>query len=92
MQGKGEGPTMNCIKGWISLKGRDATVEALLVAVNGTERRDCLLNLEKDLGCRLDVLDGGVDEVTRRMESLSKQDVKVLRFCTLFSFPFIYPN
>ena len=78
MQGRGEGPTMNCIKGWISLKGRDATVKALLEAVHGTERKDCLLNLETGLGCRLDFADGGVDEVTRKMESLSKHDVKVL--------------
>lgn len=74
MQGRGEGPTMNCIEGWISLKGRDATVKALLEAVRGTERKDCLLNLENGLGCRLDF----VDEVTRKMESLSKHDVKVL--------------
>lgn len=87
MQGGGEGPTMNCIIGWISLKGRDATVKALLEAVHGTERKDCLLNLEKGLGCRLDCVDGGVDEVTRKMESLkSKHDVKVLLFCSLFSF------
>ena len=86
MQGRGEGPTMNCIKGWISLKGRDATVKALLVAVRGTERKDCLLNLENGLGCRLDFADGGVDEVTRKMETLSKHDVKVLLFCSLFSF------
>lgn len=78
MQGRGEGPTMKCIKGWISLKGRDATVKALLTAVHGTGRKDCLLNLENGLGCRLDFVDGGVDEVTRKMESLtSKEDRKV---------------
>ena len=86
MQGRGEGPTMNCIKGWISLKGRDATVKALLTAVHGTGRKDCLLNLETGLGGRLDFVDGGVDEVTRKMESLSKHDVKVLLFLSLFSF------
>lgn len=78
MQGGGEGPTMNCIIGWISLKGRDATVKALLEAVHGTERKDCLLKLEKGLGCRLDFVDG----VTRKMESLktSKEDRTVKCF------------
>ncbi|XP_067057441.1 uncharacterized protein [Acropora muricata] len=80
MQGRGEGPTMNCIKGWISLKGRDATVKALLTAVHGTRRKDCLLNLETGLGCRLDFADGGVDEVTRKMESLTSREGRRVKF------------
>lgn len=80
MQGRGEGPTMNCIEGWISLKGRDATVKALLEAVRGTERKDCLLNLENGLGCRLDFADGGVDEVTREMESLTSKEGRRVKF------------
>ncbi|XP_074615788.1 uncharacterized protein LOC141875405 [Acropora palmata] len=80
MQGRGEGPTMNCIKGWISLKGRDATVKALLEAVHGTERKDCLLNLETGLGCRLDFADDGVDEVTRKMESLTSKEGRTVKF------------
>ena len=64
----GESPTLNVIKGWISREGGSATVQALLKAVNRSERKDCSSNLEKSLGCQLDC----VDNVTVKMESLSE--------------------
>lgn len=75
MEGRDGGPTLNCIKGWISLKGRDATAQALLMAANRAERKDCTLHLEKSLGCQLDFVDSPVDDVTRKVESLSEYDL-----------------
>ena len=75
MEGRDGGPTFNCIKGWISLKGRDATVQTLLMAANRTGRKGCTVNLEKSLGCQLDFVDSPVDNLTRKVESLSKYDL-----------------
>lgn len=72
MKGKDGGPTLTCMKGWISLKGREATVQALLMATNRAERKDCTLCLEKSLGCQLDHVDSGVDDMTRKMGLLSE--------------------
>ncbi|XP_068733322.1 uncharacterized protein [Montipora capricornis] len=72
LQGRDGGPTLNCIKGWISSQGRSATVKALLMAANRTDRKDCVLYLEDSLHCKLDEVDGDVNEVTRKMASLGK--------------------
>ena len=72
LQGRDGGPTLNCIKGWISSQGRSATVKALLIAANRADRKDCVLCLEKSLHCKLDEVDGDVNEVTRKMASLGK--------------------
>ena len=71
-EGREGGPTLNVIKGWISLKGRNATVQALLSAVNHSERKDCSYILEKSLGCQLDCVDSPIENVTKKMGSLSK--------------------
>ena len=71
MEGRDGGPTLNCIKGWISIRGRSATVLALLGAANRAERKDSIYYLEKSLGCQLDYVDSPVDDMTRKMESLS---------------------
>ena len=65
-------PTLNVIKGWISREGRYATVQALISAVNRSERKDCSYFLEKSLGCQLDGVDGPIKNVTKKMSSLSK--------------------
>ena len=72
MEGRDGGPTLNCVKGWISFKGRDATVQGLLSAANHAERKDCSYYLEKSLGFQFDYVDSPVDEVTEKMKSLSK--------------------
>lgn len=70
---RGEGSqTLNVIKGWISREGRNATVQALISAVNRSERKDCSYFLEKSLRCQLDCVDSPVENVTRKMSSLSK--------------------
>ena len=66
------GPTLNVIKGWISLEGRNATVQALISAVSHSERKDCSYLLEKSLGCQLDCVDSPIENVTKKMSSLSK--------------------
>ncbi|XP_078342187.1 uncharacterized protein LOC144627991 isoform X5 [Oculina patagonica] len=76
MQGRDGGPTLNVIKGWISLKGREATVQALLSAVNRSERKDCSYCLEKSLGCQLDCVDSPIENLTKGMGSLSPREVK----------------
>lgn len=74
---RGEGsPTLNVIKGWISLEGRNATVQALISAVNRSERKDCSYFLEKSLGCHLDSVDSPVEHVTTKMSSLRPREVK----------------
>ena len=72
MEGRDGGSTLNCIKGWISFKGRGATIQGLFSAVNRAERKDCLYYLEKSLGCQLDYVDSPVDVIVKKMESLSK--------------------
>ena len=70
---RGDGsPTLNVIKGWISLEGRNATVQALISAVSRSKRKDCSYLLEKSLGCQLDCVDSPVENVTKKMSSLSK--------------------
>ncbi|KAJ7377789.1 hypothetical protein OS493_026356 [Desmophyllum pertusum] len=64
------------IKGWISREGGSATVQALLKAVNRSERKDCSSNLEKSLGCQLDC----VDNVTVKMESLTFVGPREVKF------------
>ena len=54
------------------MKGRNATVQALLAAINCAERKDCSYYLEKSLGCQLDYVDNRVHDVTSKMESLSE--------------------
>lgn len=71
-EGREGGPTLNVIKGWISQQGRNATVQALLSAVNRSERKDCSYLLEKSLGCQLDCVDSPIENVTKKMGSLSK--------------------
>ena len=66
------GPTVNVLKGWISKEGRKATVQALLVAVKRSERRDCSFILEKSLGCQMDLVDSPIENITRKMDSLSE--------------------
>lgn len=66
------GPTLNAIKGWFSPRGRSATVQALLDAVNRSNRKDCAYFLEKSLELKLDCVDSPIEHVTRKMESLSK--------------------
>lgn len=80
MQGRDGGPTLSCIKGWISMKGRNATVQALLAAINRAERKDCSYYLEKSLGCQLDYVDNGVHDVTSKMESLNPSKEKRVEF------------
>ncbi|XP_020610415.1 uncharacterized protein LOC110048990 isoform X2 [Orbicella faveolata] len=70
-EGREGGPTLNVIKGWISQQGRNATVQALLSAVNRSERKDCSHLLEKSLGCQLDRVDSPIGNVTKKMGSLS---------------------
>lgn len=77
MEGSAGGPTSNCIRGWVSIRGRSATVQALLGAVNRAERKDCTYILEKSLGCQLDDTDAGVKEVTGKMTSLSKASLSI---------------
>ena len=70
---RGEGgPTLNVIKGWISLEGRGATVQALISAVDRSGRKACSYILEKSLGCQLDCVDSPVENVINKMSSLSK--------------------
>ncbi|XP_078384574.1 uncharacterized protein LOC144667044 isoform X2 [Oculina patagonica] len=76
MEGRDGGPTFHVIKGWISLQGRNATVQALLGAVNRSERKDCTYYLEKSLGCQLDCVDSPIDNLTKGMGSLSHREVK----------------
>ena len=71
-EGREEGPTLNVVKGWISLKGRNATVRALLSAVSRSERKDCSDVLEICLGCQLDCVDTPIVNVTEKMGSPSK--------------------
>lgn len=71
-EGSEGGPTGNVLKGWISKEGRKATVQALLVAVNRSERKDCAMILEKSLGCQLDCVDSPIENITRKMDSLSE--------------------
>lgn len=80
MKGKDGGPTLTCMKGWVSLKGREATVQALLMATNRAERKDCTLCLEKSLGCQLDHVDSGVDDMTRKMELLTSRENRRVEF------------
>ncbi|CAH3025570.1 unnamed protein product [Porites evermanni] len=80
MEGSAEGPTSNCIRGWVSIKGRSATVQALLAAVNRAERKDCTYILEKSLGCQLDYTDAGVKEVTGKIASLNPSEKKKVEF------------
>lgn len=72
IEGSEEGPTLTVINGWISKEGRKATVQALLSAVNRSERKDCSYFLEKSLGCQLDCVDSPIENVTKKMGSLSK--------------------
>ena len=73
MEGKDGGPTLNVIMGWISFKGRDATVQALLSAVNRSERKDCSYYLEKSLGCVLDYVDSPIvtEDVTKKLGAVT---------------------
>lgn len=80
LQGRDGGPTLNCIKGWISSQGRSATVKALLMAANRADRKDCVLCLEKSLHCKLDEVDGDVNEVTRKMASLASRESRRVEF------------
>ncbi|KAM7451246.1 hypothetical protein ABFA07_001289 [Porites harrisoni] len=80
MEGSAGGSTLNCIRGWVSIRGRSATVQALLAAVNRAERKDCTYILEKSLGCQLDYTDAGVKEVTGKMASLNPSEEKKVEF------------
>ena len=71
-EGREGGPTLNVIKEWISLEGRNATVQALLGAVNRSERKDCSYFLEQRLGSQLDYVESPIENVTKKMDSLSK--------------------
>lgn len=46
-------PTENVLSSWCKRKGSEADVLTLLQAVSRCQRGDCLLQLEKDLQCRL---------------------------------------
>ena len=71
-EGSEGGPTLNVMRGWISIQGREATVQALLSAVNRSERKDDLDFLEQSLGCQLDYVESPVENATKKMDSLSK--------------------
>ena len=71
-ENKTAGPTFSIIKAWCNKSGRLAKVQLLMEAVHRSERGDSLYILEKSLGCRLDAVDSGVDDVTKRLGSLSK--------------------
>lgn len=76
MERNGESPTLNVIKGWICINGRNATLQVLLGAVNRSERKDCSYYLEKSLGIQLDCVDSPINNITKKMESLSPREVK----------------
>ena len=65
-EGKDGSPTGNVLSSWCKRKGREADVLTLLQAVSRCQRGDCLLQLEKDLQCRL----SDMEDLNRRMGAM----------------------
>lgn len=64
-------PTFSVIRGWISYNGRSATIQALLDAVNRSQRKDCVAYLLKPLNLNGDVVDSPVTDLTKKFDRLS---------------------
>ena len=65
-------PTFSVIRGWISYNGRSATIQALLDAVNRSQRKDCVAYLLKPLNLNGDVVDSPVTDLTKKFDRLSE--------------------